>query len=158
MSILNIEEIYNRHVKTVYRVCFTYMKSSADAEDATADTFVRMIKSSPDFQDAEHEKAWLIRTASNVCKDLLKHSWRKRENLDDHASYLKVEHSFEADDVAEAVFSLPDKYKAIIYLYYFEGYTSVEISEMLKKPQSTVRSRLQAAKKILKERLGAHYE
>jgi len=67
-----IAAIYTRHVKTIYRVCYTYMKNPADTEDAVSETFIKMIKSAPAFESEEHEKAWLIRTAVNVCKDVLK--------------------------------------------------------------------------------------
>ena len=63
-----IAEIYKRQMKTVYRVCFAYMKSPSDTEDAVQDTFYKMIKSRVAFESEEHEKAWLIRTATNVCK------------------------------------------------------------------------------------------
>ncbi|MCL1788927.1 MAG: RNA polymerase sigma factor [Oscillospiraceae bacterium] len=151
----SIEKIYQRHVKTVYRVCFTYMKNAADTEDATADTFVKLLKSRPAFTNEEHEKAWLIRTAGNVCKDKLKHWWRNREDIDSYSQLpapLKTESG--EPDVTEAVLNLPDKYKTVVYLYYYEGYTTVEISKTLKKPQSTIRNYLHEARNLLKERLG----
>jgi RNA polymerase sigma-70 factor (ECF subfamily) len=148
-----IAEIYTRHSKTVYRVCFAYMKNPADTEDAVQDTFFQLIKSGPAFESEEHEKAWLIRTASNICKDVLRHWWRRRENIEDFHD-LQSPEEIETDDVFQAVMDLPDKYKAVVYLYYYEGYTSVEIAGILKKPQSTVRYYLHDARAILKERLG----
>ena len=76
-----IAEIYTRHSKTVYRVCFAYMKNPADTEDAVQDTFFQLIKSGPAFESEEHEKAWLIRTASNICKDVLRHWIRCRNHI-----------------------------------------------------------------------------
>ena len=148
-----IAEIYTRHSKTVYRVCFAYMKNPADTEDAVQDTFFQLIKSGPAFESEEHEKAWLIRTASNICKDVLRHWWRRRENIEDFHD-LQSPEEIETDDVFQAVMDLPDKYKAVVYLYYYEGYTSVEIAGILKKPQSTVRNYLHEARAILRERLG----
>ena len=148
-----IAEIYTRHSKTVYRVCFAYMKNPADTEDAVQDTFFQLIKSGPAFESEEHEKAWLIRTASNICKDVLRHWWRRRENIEDFHD-LQSPEEIETDDVFQAVMDLPDKYKAVVYLYYYEGYTSVEIAGILKKPRSTVRYYLHDARAILKERLG----
>jgi RNA polymerase sigma-70 factor (ECF subfamily) len=155
---LDIENIYKAHVNTVYRVCFTYMKNAPDTEDCVSDTFIKLMKKLPPLENAEHEKAWLIRTAANICKDSLKHSRRKNENLDDYAEKLSTDSSFEVDDVSRAVTELPDKYKSCVYLHYFEGYTSVEIAKMLKKTDSTVRYFLAQARKILKERLGDDYE
>lgn len=148
-----IAEIYMRHSKTVYRVCFAYMKNPADTEDAVQDTFFHLIKSGPAFENEEHEKAWLIRTAANICKDVLRHWWRRRENIEDFHNLQNPE-EIETDDVFQAVMALPTKYKAVVYLYYYEGYTSVEIAGILKKPQSTVRNYLHDARAILRERLG----
>ena len=78
-----ITELYQRHVDTVYRVCYSYMKNRADTEDMVQDTFIKLISSGVCFQSAEHEKAWLIVTASNLCKNALRHWWRRRENIDD---------------------------------------------------------------------------
>ncbi len=148
-----IEEIYERHRMTVYRVCFAYMKNPADTEDAVQETFIRLIDKNPKFESEEHEKAWLIRTATNVCKDELKHWRRKNENIDDYPE-LQTEDAIKTDDVFQAVMELPDKYKTVIYLYYYEGYDSAEIAGVLKKPKSTVRNHLHEARNLLKERLG----
>lgn len=148
-----IEEIYERYSKTVYRVCYTYMKQPMDTEDAVQETFFRLIRKNPQFENAEHEKAWLIRTASNICKDMLRHWWRRHENLDDHTDLPDTD-STPQNEVMRAVLDLPDKYKTVVYLYYYEGYRSAEIAGILKKPDSTVRNYLHEARKLLKERLG----
>jgi len=153
-SDVEFNEIYTRWFKTVYRVCFAYMKNPHDCEDMAADTFVKLIKTSPKFESHEHEKAWLIRTAVNVCKDNLKSSWRKRESL---SEIKEAAAPFEIDEVAEVVLDLPEKYKAVVLLYYYEGYSGDEIAKMLKKPASTVRNHLHEARKLLKERLGEDY-
>jgi len=154
----DIAEIYARHVQTVYRVCFTYMKNAADTEDAVSETFIKLLKAAPLFDGEEHEKAWLIRTAANVCKDNLKHWWRKREDLAEYAEKLETHDFFFKDDVTDAIFKLPEKYKSVVYLYYFEGYTGAEIAEMLRKPHSTIRNYLREARNILRERLGEIHE
>ena len=148
-----IAEIYTRHSKTVYRVCFAYMKNPADTEDAVQDTFVRLIKAGPKFESEEHEKAWIIRTATNVCKNVLRHWWRRRENIEDFHN-LESQEKIDTDDTFRVVMELPDKYKTVVYLYYYEGYTGTEIAEILQKPQSTVRNHLHEARAILRERLG----
>lgn len=151
-----IAEIYSRHVKTIYRVCFTYMKNSADTEDIVQETFVKLIKSGGVFENEEHEKAWLIRTATNLCKDNLRHWWRKRENLEDYENTQGTD-NFQVDNTLEAVMSLPDKYKTVVYLYYYDGYNSVEISSILSKPQSTIRNYLHEARNILRTKLGSDF-
>lgn len=158
-----IEEIYMRHSRMVYRLCFAYMKNSADTEDAVQDTFFRLIKSAPSFESGEHEKAWLIRTASNICKNMLRHWWRKRENIEDFYDLADPENSdinasISVDSVFRVVMELPAKYKNIVYLYYYEGYNSAEIAGILKKPQSTIRNYLHEARAILRERIGDDFD
>lgn len=149
-----IADIYSRHVKTIYRICFTYMKNSTDTEDIVQETFVKLMKSGRAFENEEHEKAWLIRTSTNLCKDNLKHWWRKRENLEDYENTQGTD-NFQKDDTLEAVMSLPNKYKTVVYLYYYDGYTSVEISRILSKPQSTIRNYLHEARNVLRIKLGS---
>jgi RNA polymerase sigma-70 factor (ECF subfamily) len=153
-----LAELYTRHVKTVYRVCRTYLKNPADTEDAVSDTFVKMIKTAMAFDSEEHEKAWLIRTAANVCKDFLKHWSRRNEDIADYTDTLKAESSLEPDSLIEAVRGLPGKYKTVVHLYYYEGYTSVQIAEILRKPQSTIRNYLHEARGILRERVGDDFD
>ena len=152
-----LADLYLRHSRTVYRVCFAYLKNPADTEDAVQDTFFQLIRYGPVLESAEHEKAWLIRTATNVCKNMLRHWWRRRESIEDHPD-LPGEENFETDDVLRAVLALPEKYKTVVYLRYYEGYTGAEIAEILKKPQSTVRNHLHEARAILRERLGDDFD
>jgi len=148
-----IAELYERHVETVYRVCFAYMKNAADADDMMQDAFVNLIKRDCVFVSADHERAWLIRTASNLCKNSLRHWWRKRENLEDFAG-LQFKQPSEVDETFEVIMSPPDKYKTVIYMHYYEGYTSAEIARALSKPQNTILGHLREARTILKNKLG----
>lgn len=150
----DVAEIYHRHAKTIYRVCFTYMKNPTDTDDVVSETFVKLIKSGKQFESIEHEKAWLIRTATNTCKDFLKHWSRKNVNIDDYTDQLFVDDSFIVDDIMKAILCLPDKYKTVIFLFYYEGYPCTDIANILGKPKATVRYHLQTARKKLKEKLG----
>jgi RNA polymerase sigma-70 factor (ECF subfamily) len=141
----------------IYRICFAYMKNAPDAEDATQDAFVKLLTSGKAFESAEHEKAWLIRIAANLCKDNLRSASRKSESLDEHESQLTAP-AVEIDDTLRVVSGLPDKYKTVIYLYYYEGYTGVEIAKILRKPQSTIRNYMREARELLRERLGVDFE
>lgn len=147
-----ITEIYNRNVNTVYKVCFAYMKTPADAEDAVQETFLRLMRSGPVFESREHEKAWLIRTASNFCKSALRSPRRTHADMD-ALETIRARDKTETDEVLDAVLRLPEKYKTVVFLYYYEGYSGVEISRMLRAPQSTVRTYLKNAKKLLKDAL-----
>lgn len=147
-----ITEIYNRHVDTVYRLCYSYMKNANDTEDMVQETFLRLIRSGKVFENQQHEKAWLIVTASNLCKDQLKRWWRKTVPLEEQET---VADSPDRDrDVLQAVVSLPADYKAVVYLYYYEGYTTQQIAKFLHCRESTVRSRLTRARKKLRSYLG----
>ena len=152
-----IAEIYERHKKTVYRMCFAYMKNTADTEDAVQDTFLQLIRTGTAFESEEHEKAWLIRTATNICKNVLRNWWRRRENIEDYEN-LQGSGNINIDNVFSVVMGLPDKYKTVVYLYYYEGYNSIEISKILKKPQSTIRNYLHEARSVLKEKLGGDFD
>jgi len=152
-SLLRTDEellgIYNRHVDTVYRICFMFMKNRSDTEDMVQNTFIRLMKDKTVFQSPEHEKAWLIRTATNLCKDHFRHWWSKTVGIHQVAE-VAVEQSFEINDVLKKVLALPDKYKISIYLYYYEGYSTAEIAKILNKNQSTVRGYLHTGRKLLK--------
>ena len=143
------EEVYERQFDMVYRVCFSYMKNKADTEDAVSLVFEKLLKNGLAFKDAEHEKAWLLRTAINQCKDFLK-SWRRSlENIDDYEN-LQATDALPDNELLKTVLELPERYKDVIYLYYYEGYSTAEVAEILNKPQSTIRSHMREARILLK--------
>lgn len=145
-------KVYERYVDDIFRLCFSFMKNQMDAEDVVQETFLKYFYSHKEFESPDHLKAWLIVTASNHCKDLLKQWWRRRKNLDDYEEAAGGE-MVVADEMMELVMSLPEKYKTAVYLYYYEGYDSREIASLLHKPDSTIRTYLQKARKILKQEL-----
>ncbi len=145
----DITNIYNRHVDMVYRICFMLLKNTPEAEDATQTVFMRLMQSDKAFENDEHQKAWLIVTARNTCRDILKSFWRaKRVELDDLDSRPGGDGG--QGDTWEAVAALPEHYRLPVYLHYYEGYTTAEISKMLRVNHATVRTRLRAARKKLK--------
>ncbi len=152
----DINEIYHCHKLTIYKICFMYMKSKQDAEDILQETFTKFIKQDKTFESDEHIKAWLIRTSSNLCKNQLKHWWRKRADIDDY-KYLEDTNT-KSNDILKEVLNLPTKYKNVIYLYYYEGYNSMEIAKILNIPNSTIRNHLSEARKILKIKLGDDFD
>ena len=147
-----IEAIYRRQFKLVYQICLVLMKNVSDAEDAAQTVFRKVVERGEAFRDPEHEKAWLIVTARNECRDQLKHWWRRcRED----ASALDALVWEEPEDglVWDQVAALPDKHRLVLYLHYYQGYPTDEIAQMLGDNPSTVRSRLVQARKKLKLRL-----
>ena len=145
--------IYQRNVDSVYRLCYSFMKNKADAEDLTQETFLKLLAEKPSFENERHEKAWLIVTASNLCKDSLKKWWRRQERIEDQLE-LGYEQSFPDPSVANALLSLKPDYKTAVYLYYYEGYTTAEIADHLHCPEATIRSRLARARAQLRTILG----
>lgn len=145
-----ITQIYSRQFDTVYRVCFSYMKNAEDAEDMVQETFLKLISCEKQFESEEHERAWLIVTASNTCKDELRRWKRRLENI---RLFSKQENTAQKEDdrVLEWVMALPVKYKQVIYLYYYEGYRTSEIASMLHCSESTVRNQLLRGRRLLKK-------
>ncbi len=155
------QRLYRQHVDAVYRVCYGFMKNSADAEDAVQETFLKVLQkgSLQNFESLSHERAWLIVTASNICKNNLK-SWtrQKREDIEDIENTDELISDYkEADEinpVLEAVLALPDKYKTAIYLYYYEEYSCSEIAAAMGKKESSVRTLLKRGRAILEKKIG----
>ncbi len=146
---------YNRYVDMIYRLCFSFLKNREDTEDAVQSVFVRYLKSGKKFENECHEKAWFIVTASNLCKDMLRRSWRHNISIENYGSIPGTEDST-GNDVYMAILDLPYKYKTVVYLYYYEGYKTHEIAEMLHKPSSTIRNYLTEARRHLKKILGGN--
>lgn len=149
-----IETIYRRNFTLVYQLCLVLMRSVPDAEDAAQTVFRRVMEREQPFCDLEHERAWLIVTARNECRDQLKHWWRRcRED----ASALDALVWEEPRDglVWDQVAALPEKHRLVLFLHYYQGYATDEIAGLLRENPSTVRSRLVQARKKLKLRLEA---
>ena len=150
-----MEALYRRHVKTVWNVCITLLRRPADAEDAVQETFVRLLRSNPEFESEEHEKAWLIRTAQNVCKNDLARARRRDVPLENAAD---AAHSApEIDETLAALRTLPEQYRIALYLHYYEGYSAVELSTLLHRPAATIRSDLRRGREALRELLGGDF-
>lgn len=149
---IDFETIYHRHVDMIFRICFMYMKNISETEDCVQDTFLKLIEKQKIFENPEHEKAWLIVTSSNICKNKLKHWWNKNLDLADFTG-LYTEDKLKDDTVLVAVMSLPEKYKLPIFLYYYSGYKTDEVAEILHKNPATIRTIIRRAREILKTKL-----
>ena len=148
-------DVYNKYVETVYRVCYMYYKNKSDTEDAVQNTFTKLLESKKEYTDYEHLKAWLIVTASNICKNSLKHWYKRITGLDE---IEELESPSPHRELLNSVLKLPSKYKIIIYMYYYEGYNSREIAKILNKNESTIRTYLKEGRSLLKDDLGGNYE
>lgn len=144
-----INAAIDRYADTVRRLCMIQLKSYADTEDIFQNVFLKYALSSRSFESPEHEKAWFIRVTINACKDLIKSFFRSRtvslDQLMEQPGQLLEDHR----EVLEAVISLPRKYREVIYLHYYEGYTAPQISEILGKNTNTVYTLLARSKNLL---------
>lgn len=141
------EDIANRYIDTVYRLALSRTKSPEYAEDITQDVFVKLMQTSKKFESGEHIKAWLITVTINCTKDLFLSSWfRKTEGLDENISAEETEKS----DLYYALMKLPQKYRTVIHLHYYEGYRINEIARITKATEGTVKSQLHRGREMLK--------
>jgi RNA polymerase sigma-70 factor (ECF subfamily) len=149
-----IMAMYNRHIETVYRVCFSLMGNKSDAEDVTQAVFLELMKNNIQFLDTEHEKAWLITVARNQCRDTHRQWWRKKVvALNQTVETISID-TYEIDPVMDTLMQLPSKLRIVLYLHYYEGYKLSEIAGMLELNINTVKTQIRTAKQQLKFELG----
>lgn len=154
-----IAELVDKYGDMVLRIAYTYLKNQADAEDALQELFLRIMDKKPEFNDAKHEKLWIVRTAINICKNKINLFWNKNKCSIDDIAEIKSYDKYNTDsDVLKAVMSLPEKYRIVVYMFYYEEYTTPEISEILHKSDTTVRSLLHRARNKLKSILKEDYD
>ena len=152
--------VAGRYRDMIYRVALHWCGHPQEAEDATQDTLLKLCATHRTFADDEHLKSWLIRVTINACHDLRRSVWsRNRTELPENLA-----DSFETPQdnaLYAAVFSLPEKYRVVVLLYYYEDYSIQEISEMIQRNPSTIQTQLERARKKLKMQLeqkgGFHY-
>lgn len=141
---------YEKNADMLYRIALVHLGSRQDAEEATQDTFIKLMEKGPVFKDDEHQKAWLIRVITNHCKNLLGRGWRKREVKLEGAEPVTADDNPEALAILQLVMALPVKVKTVIHLYYYEDYPVQEISSILQISESAVKMRLQRGRQLLR--------
>lgn len=142
------ERIIREYADMIYRIALQNLKNTADAEDIFQDVCLTLLTNNAPLFDDVHIKNWLIRVTINKCKNFSKSLWQnKTEPLD----LSRENPEATSDSIPELVYSLPQKYRNIVYLYYYEEYTVPEIAEILGENKHTINSRLQRARKKLKE-------
>lgn len=146
-----IEKTVHEYRESILRFAFAYLKNRSDAEDIAQEVFVAYIISEPYCKSEAEKRSWLLKVTANKCINLIKSAWKKRVvELSDDLSYLPKEDS----TMLSSILTLDDKYRVPIHLYYFEGYTTNEIAQILKLNSATLRTRLSRAREMLKEILG----
>lgn len=149
-----ITQAIDRYAHTVRRICMMHLKNEADTEDIFQNVFLKYALYNHVFENEDHEKAWIIRVTINACKDLLKSFFHSRRASLEEIMEVPSEVPPDHREVLEAVLSLPQKYRDIVYLHYYEDYTAPMISQILNKNINTIYTRLSRSKELLKEKLG----
>ena len=145
----DIETILHSYGNILFRLCLITLGNAIDAEDAVQETMIKYLLKKPVFENAEHEKAWLITVATNKCKDILR--FRNRHpviNVEEINEFTK-----ESSDsgILDALMTLPEKYRTVLVLYYVEEYDTKTIARMIGRTPSAVKMRLQKGRRLLAE-------
>lgn len=146
--------IVERYAAMVYGIALTHVKNRADADDVFQEVFLAFCRRNIRFNDEEHRKAWLIRTALNCCKKNAFSAWRKRtcplgENPSPACTFVSAEENL----VYAALCALPEKYRTVLQLFYYEGLSAEEIGRALRLRAGTVRMRLTRGRGLMRDRL-----
>ena len=133
----------------LYKICIVILCNEQDVQDAIQDTFCKYLEKKPDFGDEEHEKAWLIKVATNICRDMIRFRVRHPKVSIDEVENILV--APEQRETLIELLELPVKHKTVIYLHYVEGYPIKEIAEILGITESAVKSRLLRGRKQMRD-------
>ena len=150
------EMILTRFGDSILRYAYTYLHNMSDAEEVLQDTLVQFLKTAPEFESENHEKAWLLRVAANLSKNRIRYNkLRETDELNDE---LVAEERVDLSFVWEAVKQLPQEQRACIHLFYYEGYPTRDVARMLGRKESTIRSDLRRGREKLKGLLKEAYD
>ncbi len=150
--------IYSTHADFVYGVALSYLKNPAEAEDAAADVFVKLLESGVQFADDTKARAWLAAAVRNRCKNLLRHWLRKKRASEEIMEQIPVnDKSAELHAVMEALLDLPERYRLPLLLFAVDGYSVRETAEILRLNESTVRTRIARARELIRNRTGVEH-
>lgn len=149
-----VNRAIERYADTVRRLCVIHLKNHADTEDIFQDVFLKYVLSSVSFESEEHERAWFIRVTINACRDLLRRFFRSRVVSIDEIAEQAAPENPDHREVIEAVQSLPARYRDVVYLHDYEGYTAPEIARILGKNVNTIYTLLTRSRQMLREKLG----
>ena len=153
-----LEELAERYRSSLFAAAFNVCKNAADADDIVQETFLQYHMAKCEFASEQHIRAWLIRVAINKAKNVNRSFWRQHKiPLEDYMETLAFE-SPQDNALFETVMNLPQKYRVVIHLFYYEDYTVREIADMLRLKESNVRVRLMRGRKLLKQTLKEDWE
>lgn len=144
-----VARLYDRYAQDVYRLALSYLRNSHDAEDICHSVFLTLVEKNITLF-AGQEKAWLLKCAANACKNHLKSFWQKNtEELTDSIIFCDEKDR----ELWSVVGTLPPKYRAVVHLYYYEGFSQQEIAGILGITRTAVQTRMQRARQALEKEL-----
>ncbi|MBR5362911.1 MAG: sigma-70 family RNA polymerase sigma factor [Oscillospiraceae bacterium] len=147
--------LYRKYANFVYSIALSYMKNPADAEDVTADVFVRLLETDISFPDETHARAWLATVVRNRCKNLLRHWLRRKREAEEVMEQIPVsDRAADVQQVMQALLALPEKYRLPLLLFAVEGYSVRETADILHLNDSTVRTRIARAREMIRKETG----
>ena len=141
-----------KYMDTIYRVAYSWTKNTDDANDVTQDVLIQLYKTTKEFESDSHMKNWLIKVTVNRCKMIFRSPWSKMEDIENYGETLGFEDESYLD-LFQAVMNLDKKYRVPLMLFYYEGYSTAEITSLLGIPEKTVSTRLFRAKGRLRDYL-----
>lgn len=142
------DEKYSLYSDLIFKLSMTYLGNKSDAEDITQDVFVKLFTTNQEFETPQHERYWIIRVTINACKNHLGAFWNK--NTVGMDTIQDMPHNDTYSELTDMLYNLPSKYRLVLYLYYYEGYSIEEISSTLKIGKSAVKMRLKRGREKLK--------
>lgn len=160
MDVTEYNSCVDKYLKMVYRISFHYFGNREDAEDVSQDVFLKLYSHNTKFESEEELKAWLIRVTTNTCHSYFRNPFRKRKTEIDEKEIENIVGSSSSEQeiinrkvVMDAVMSLPERYRIVVYLYYYEEYSICQISNTLNIKETTIQTRLSRAREKLKSAL-----
>lgn len=146
---------YSLYKDMIYNIAYTYCHNVTDADDIVQDVFMKYLKSNEYFKTLENEKYWLIRVSINTSITYLKKAWKQKVILDNEKVFLSpnINKKDDHSEIFECVFEMPNKYKDVIILYYYEDLNIEEISAALKISKANVKKRLERGRNYIKEKV-----
>ncbi len=155
---IDFNNILKKYGDTIYYIALMHTKNEMDAQDIVQDVFLKYAQRQEVFESEEHRKAWLIRVTVNMCINLNKSAWATKNTELKEEILPSVKSPEDNNYIQEAVFKLPEKYRMVVHLFYFEGYSIKEISSITGQKENAVKTQLSRARNQLKDILRGEYE
>lgn len=150
----DFQQVVTQYAASLYRLAYSYCGNHPDTEDVLQEVYLKYLRCEIDFPAEAQRRSWLMTVTANECRDLLRSAWHRKRRFIEELPETAAPEADDQTQIHDAIASLPVAYRGVVYLYYFEDYDSAEIAQALGISASAVRSRLERARKQLKDLLG----